>query len=59
MTLTKGDHLLIKRNGKILADEGGEAYVEFEVINQPRGAQIKDTDGSLVYVYVISAKVVK
>ena len=30
MTLTKGDHLVIKRNGKLVE---GEAYHEFEVID--------------------------
>ena len=32
MTLTKGDHLVIMRDGKIVE---GESYHEFEVISEP------------------------
>lgn len=35
MSLTKGDHLLIKRDGKILTPDAGESYHEFEVLDDP------------------------
>ncbi|KKM77544.1 hypothetical protein LCGC14_1368900 [marine sediment metagenome] len=34
MSLAKGDHLVIKRDGKILGPED-EAYHEFEVMEEP------------------------
>jgi len=34
VTLAKGDHVVIKRNGKILT-EADEAYHEFEVLENP------------------------
>lgn len=35
MSLTKGDHLLIKRDGKILTPDAGESYHEFVVLENP------------------------
>ena len=35
MSLTKGDRLIIKRDGKILTPDAGEAYHEFEVMEDP------------------------
>ena len=35
MSLTKGDHVIIKRDGLILTPDAGEAYHEFEVIANP------------------------
>ncbi len=35
MSLNKGDHVVIKRNGLILTPDGVEAYHEFEVIDNP------------------------
>jgi len=54
MTLFKGDHVVIKRNDKILT-ENDEAYHEFEVIEPPIWA--KTLDGKSVYDVVL--KVVK
>lgn len=54
MTLIKGDHLVIKRNGKMLTSQD-EAYHEFEVISEPIWAKI--LDGKSVYDVVL--KVVK
>lgn len=33
MSLVKGDHLVIKRNGMILTPDVGEGHHEFEVVN--------------------------
>ncbi|GAF67343.1 unnamed protein product [marine sediment metagenome] len=35
MTLTKGDHLVIKRDGMILTPDCGESYHEHEVVSDP------------------------
>lgn len=32
MSLSVGDHLVIKREGKILTPDSGESYHEFEVV---------------------------
>ncbi|KKM74102.1 hypothetical protein LCGC14_1403730 [marine sediment metagenome] len=37
MSLVKGDHLVIKRNGLILTPDVGEVYHEFKVMNEPIG----------------------
>jgi hypothetical protein len=55
MTLINGDHVVIKRNGKILTEQD-EAYHEFEVIADPI-CTARSSDGKPVYVVVL--KVVK
>jgi len=54
MTLCKGDHVVIKRGGKILT-ENDEAYHEFEVVQAPYW--VGDYEGKAIYVVVL--KVVK
>ncbi len=46
MSLRVGDHLVIKRDGKILTPDAGEAYHEFEVTELPP-SEFKD--GSVIY----------
>jgi len=36
MTLTNGDHLVLKRKGVIFTPDVGEAYHEFEVMGLPQ-----------------------
>ena len=55
MTLCKGDHVVIKRDGKILTEED-EAYHEFEVVQEPYWA-LMTREGKAIYVVVL--KVVK
>jgi hypothetical protein len=55
MTLVKGDHVVIKRDGKILTEEN-EAYHEFEVVLEPYWAQVS-SEGKAIYVVIL--KVVK
>lgn len=55
MTLTKGDHVVIKRNGKILTEQD-EAYHEFEVAVEPYWAQVYN-QGKAIYVVIL--KVIK
>jgi len=55
MTLVKGDHVVIKRDGKILTEED-EAYHEFEVVVEPYWAQTP-SDGKVIYAVIL--KVVK
>lgn len=47
MSLTKGDRLVIKRGGHILTPDAGEAYHEFEVMEEPEAVSFKP-DGSPV-----------
>ena len=54
MTLSKGDHVVIKRNGKILT-ENDEAYHEFEVLCYPTYLTLDDGE----VVNVVALKVVK
>ena len=61
MSLTKGDHLLIKRNGLILTPDAGEASHEFEVTSNPVST-VSHLDGTPLeadYVYVEGDKVVQ
>lgn len=46
MTLTIGDHVVIKRGGKVLDESFGEAYHEFEVTDLTYSGII---DGKNVY----------
>lgn len=46
MSLSKGDHLVIKRNGMILTPDVGESYHEFEVTDPYTGYQMVMADGS-------------
>jgi len=45
MSLTKGDHVVIKRDGFILTPDCAEAYHEFEVVEHPVsiGVEVEDT----------------
>lgn len=52
MSITKGDHLVIKRDGRIIGPED-EAYHEFEVMQDPVYASVPDHDGKLVAGYEI------
>ncbi len=53
MSLAKGDHLVIKRDGKILTPDCGEAYHEFEVAETPVYEGVDGGPG-----YIIKAKVI-
>ena len=54
MTLTIGDHVVIKRDGCILEESDGEIYHEFEVLDITFSG-IKDSQN----VYTVKLKVVK
>ena len=41
MSLIKGDHVIIKRGGLILTPDAGEAYHEFEVVNDPVSTSLR------------------
>jgi hypothetical protein len=56
MTLTKGDHLLIKRNGMVIVEERTEAYHEFEVLETPTYLG-QDPEGKTLYQ--VKLKVIK
>ena len=71
MSLTKGDHLVIKRDGLILTPDYGEGYHEFEVVEDPVGTSLH-VDGSpletdyvfkegdeIVQGYAVQLKVIK
>ena len=51
MSLSKGDHLVIKRDGRILTSDAGESYHEFEVMEQPIMSGETQEDGSYVAFY--------
>ncbi len=71
MSLTKGDHVIIKRDGLILTPDAGEAYHEFEVMEgpvitayhldgTPLEADYAWVEGDkLLQVYVAKLKVIK
>lgn len=72
MSLAVGDRLVIKRNGVILTPDAGEAYHEFEVVDEPLavafhldGAPLEDDyvwkegDDELVQGYNIKVHVIK
>ena len=46
MSLTKGDNLVIKRNGFILTPDVGEGHHEFEVIDYPTTYILVFADGT-------------
>lgn len=52
MTLAKGDHLVIKRDGKIIE---GEAYHEYKVLNSPEHFPIDISE--VVYTVVLLKKI--
>ncbi len=71
MSLVKGDHVVIKRAGLILTPDSGEAYHEFEVMDEPLGVAYhldgtpleddyvwKDGD-ELIQAYNVQLKVIK
>ena len=60
MSLSVGDHLVIKREGKILTPDAGESYHEFEVmeyesVSLPR----PDIQGAYYAAYRVLLKVLK
>ena len=55
MTMCKSDHVIIKRDGKILT-ENDEAYHEFEVVKEPYWV-CTQSEGKAIYVVLL--KVVK
>ena len=61
MSLTKGDHLIIKRNGRILTPDAGEAYHEFEVMNDPVSttAHLDGTPLEADYVWKVGDELVQ
>lgn len=53
MTLTVGDHLVIKRGDTILTDESGESHREFRVEGGPEGEAITyDTEDGETFTTV-------
>ena len=46
MSLTKGDHLVIKRDGYILTPDVGEGNHEFFVLEYPQHGNLVFADGS-------------
>lgn len=46
MSLTKGDHLVIKRNGMILTPDVGEGHHEFEVVDPNVDVKLVWADGT-------------
>ena len=52
MSLTMGDHLVIKRGDKIIGPED-EAYHEFEVMQDPIYSSVADSEGVLVAAYEV------
>ena len=61
MSLIKGDHVIIKRDGLILTPDSGEAYHEFEVMEEPASIMYH-SDGTPVeapYVFKPGEEVVQ
>jgi len=53
MTIRLGDHLVIKRDGKILTP-ADEAYHEFEVVEEPQHLQVEGEVGYEIKVKLIA-----
>ena len=49
MTLTNGDHLVLKRKGVIFTPDVGEAYHEFEVMGLPLVRVILETHSTRLF----------
>lgn len=58
MSLRIGDRLVIKRDGKILTPDAGEAYHEFWVVELESRSE-KQADGSFVVLYNVTMEVVR
>ncbi len=58
MTIRIGDHLVIKRDGKVLGPED-EAYHEFEVWTSPRSYRALRSKHPPKLGYVLNVEVVK
>lgn len=58
MTLRIGDHLVIKRDGKIITEQE-EAYHEFEVVAQPDYFPAPESRHQYKTGYVVKLEVVK
>ena len=58
MSLRVGDHLVIKRDGKLITEEN-EAYHEFEVIEQPDSFPAPDSKFQYKIGYNVKVEVVK
>ena len=59
MTLTKGDHLVIKRGDKVLTDADDEAYHEFEVVDYPVTTSPYNDDDKRPVQHVGGLRIVK
>lgn len=58
MSLRIGDHLVIKREGKLITEED-EAYHEFEVTEQPELFSAPDSKFQYKTGYTVKVEVVK
>ncbi len=58
MSLRVGDHLVIKRDGKIITEQE-EAYHEFEVMVQPQWKAVPESKWPYKTGYVVDLEVVK
>jgi hypothetical protein len=58
MSLRVGDHLVIKRNGKIVEPES-EGYHEFEVVEQPEHFSAPNRKYEYKTGYLVKVEVVK
>lgn len=58
MTLRVGDHLVIKREGKLI-DVASEAYHEFKVLEQPQPFAVPDSEYQPHTGYSIMVEVVE
>jgi len=53
MTIRIGDRLVIKREGKILTPDAGEAYHEFEVLKQPSLVTLPEKVDKILYELIV------